>query len=214
MKLKFLLTSLILLGFIPVLTFIPVGQKDVKQEMEIYLVSNDIHVGIMLPVTNKIFDWRPFVINDYFKPEIAQEVDWIEFGWGDRRFYFEMPTWEHFTLGLAADALFIPDPAVMHVGLMGGTPLTSEYLRRVRISFKTYEKIVAAVRSSFALKNQKPILIPNRGYDVDDNFFEAHGSYSLIRTCNVWTSDIFASAGLRHPLWSPTKYGMELLWDE
>lgn len=197
---------------IPITTFTPVGEKDPSPEMDIYLISNEIHVGVVVPLSNKVFNWEPFIINEYFS-DLAQEMQWVEFGWGDRRFYFEMPTWDHFTLGLAADALFLPDPAVMHVGLIL-PPSSSSNVRRVRISFKTYEMMVKVIQSWFVLKNGKPILIPGKGYSPLDNFFEAHGSYSIIKTCNTWTSDIFAESGLRHPLWSPTKYGLEYIWNE
>lgn len=211
---KFALTVfIIMLMILPGMTFIPIGEKDSQPEMDIYLVSNAIHVGIILPLANEVMDWKPFLVNNFF-PKIPEGAQWIEFGWGDRRFYFEMPTWEQFTLGLAADALFWPDPAVMHVEVLGRQPTPSSYVRRVRISFSTYQKMVAATKSWFVLKNNHPILIADKGYGEYDNFFEARGSYSLIRTCNVWTSEIFAESGLLHPLWAPTKHGLEMLWDE
>lgn len=200
---KFLLAVLAVFIILPLLTFIPVGSFDKSDEVEIYLISNDIHVGIVLPAK----EWQEFFP--------YHDSEWIEFGWGDRRFYFEMPTWEQFTFGLAADALFIPDPAVMHVEFLNYQPSGSEtYIRKVKISKKTYAKIVEAVKKWFVLKNGNPILIPGRGYTSRDHFFEAHGSYSIIKTCNQWTSDVFADAGLRHPLWSPTKYGMEFIYED
>jgi uncharacterized protein (TIGR02117 family) len=126
-----------------------------------------------------------------------------------------MPTWDHFTLDLAADALFIPDPAVMHVEYLNYIPSGSEtFIRKVKVSKMTYAKLVNAIKKWFVLEGGKPILLPGKGYTPRDHFFEANGSYSIIKTCNVWTSDIFADAGLRHPLWSPTKHGMEFIWED
>lgn len=208
---KIVIGLLFLLLLVPVATFIPVGDEDTKHDVEIYLISNAIHIGIVLPVKNKIIDWRKFVGEEYFSNQVL-EMEWIEFGWGDRRFYFEMPTWDHFTLSLAADALLLPDSAVMHVSYLPTHPTKYSNVIKVSISYETYEKMVKSIRSWFVLENEKPILIPEKGYSGEDNFFEAKGSYSLIRTCNVWTSDIFAASGLRHPLWSPTKHGLEFIW--
>lgn len=205
-------SAFLLLLFLIVLatTFIPLGSVDAQKEMEIYLLSNEIHTDIVVPTKNDVFDWETFLNTNDFKAR----SEWIEFGWGDRQFYFEMPTWDKFTWRLAFDALFLPDPAVMHVNYLNGHPRDYKSARRILISFETYLKLVKSIQKSFKLKEGKPILIPNQGYSSSDNFYEAHGSFSLIRTCNVWTSDILAEVGLKHPLWSATKYGLEFIWRE
>lgn len=204
---------LLMIGIVLTTTFIPLGEIDTEPQMDIYLTSNEIHIGIVVPVANQVMDWNQFLEIGYFTPE-ARGLQWVEFGWGDRRFYFEMPDWDHFTMGLAADALFLPDPAVMHVNFLESHPTQYRDMRKVKISYKTYQKMVQAIQSEFILEKNKPILIPGKGYSGLDNFFEGRGSYSIIRTCNVWTSDIFARSGLKHPLWSPTKYGLEFIWDD
>lgn len=193
-------------------TFIRLGNKDPKPEMSIFLISNNIHVGLALPVKNQVMDWHKFIDPKDFAGPVST-MEWIEFGWGDRRFYFEMPSWEQFTIALAADALFLPDPAVMHVEYLAKHPKSYSMVREVKVSYETYEKIVKSVQKWFVLKNGEAILIPKKGYSSLDNFYEAKGSYSIIKTCNNWTAGIFAEAGLIHPLWSPTKYGMEMSWE-
>lgn len=200
-------SSLLILFIVPAL--IPIGSSDPKPEMEIYLISNEIHTDIVLPVKNQVFDWETFLNPNDFK---NRPVKWIEFGWGDRRFYFEMPTWNKFTFSLAADALFTPDTAVMHVNYLDDLPVNYTSARKITVSYETYKKIVDAVKKSFVLKNGKPILIPGKSYSETDNFYEGVGEFSLMRTCNVWTSEILSEADLRHPLWSPTKYGLNVMW--
>lgn len=211
--LKFFIIIFVLITIIlPITTFIPIGEFDPEPQMEIYLTSNAIHIGIVVPVVNEVTDWKNFIEIGNFSP-IAKDLQWIEFGWGDRQFYFEMPTWDHFNLSLAADALFSPDPAVMHVNFLESHPTRYSDMRKVKISYKTYQKMVAAIQSWFVFHNGKPVVIPGKGYTPIDNFYEAKGSFSLFKTCNIWTSDIFAESGLRHPLWSPTKYGLESIWE-
>lgn len=193
-------------------TFIPLGEKDSNPEMEIYLISNSIHIGIIVPAKNQAFDWRTTFNPKDFYGEVWDK-EWIEFGWGDRQFYFEMPTWDHFTLRLAFDALLLPDPAVMHVEFLDRHPSQYEGVRVVKVSYKTYEKLAASIKSWMVTQNGRAVLIRGKSYNGNDNFYEARGSYSIIKTCNVWTAGIFAEAGLKHPVWSPTKYGMEFIWD-
>lgn len=193
------------------LTFIPVGSTDPNPEMAIYLISNDIHTDFAIPVKNEVFDWETFLDpNDYE----ARPSGWIEIGWGDRQFYFEMPTWDKFTFALAADALFYPDPAVIHVNYLDVHPEQYSSAQKIMISRETYRKLVSELTSRFIKKEGKPILLPGKGYSGSDNFYEAEGSYSIFRTCNYWTSEVLAEVGLKHPLWSPTKYGLQFVWSD
>lgn len=193
------------------MTFIEGGEIDPGPQMTIYLISNDIHTDIALPVKNEVFDWETFLNKEDFK---IRSSSWIEVGWGDRQFYFDMPTWDHFTWKLAADALFWPDPAVMHVTYLDRHPSEFTTAQKVNISYKTYKKMVDEYLRRFKTKDSKPIIIPDKGYDQTDNFYEAEGSYSIVRTCNEWTSEILAVAGLPHPLWAPTKHGIHRIYQK
>ena len=200
---SFLVAALL---FILILTFFPLGGDDPNPEMEIYLLSNEIHTDLAVPVRNDVFDWESFINPGDFE---SRPTDWIEIGWGDRQFYFEMPTWDKFTLKLGFDALFIPDPAILHVNYLDAHPTTYSSHKRIRISKASYKKLVDAIKQQFQLKNNKPILIPNKGYTATDNFYESFGSFSIGKTCNVWTANILGEADLKRPIWSPTKYGLE-----
>lgn len=184
---------------------------DHDRQMVIYLISNDIHTDIAVPVINGVFDWETFLNKDDFK---IRSSDWIEIGWGDRQFYFEMPTWDHFTWKLAADALFWPDPAVMHVTYLDRHPSEYSSAQKIEVSFKTYKKLVETLKSRFIQKDGRPIILPGKGYDMTDNFYEAEGSYSIVRTCNQWTSEILAEVGLPHPIWAPTKHGIQKIYQK
>lgn len=177
--------------------------------MDIYLLSNEIHTDLVFPVKNDVFDWEGFLNASDFKDRPSE---WIEIGWGDQQFYFEMPTWDKFTFKLAWDALFVPGQAVIHINYLDSPP--EEYLshKKIKISKKTYQKLVERVLKDFRLKDGKPILIPGKGHGFTDNFYESYGDFSLVKTCNVWTSEILGEADLRRPIWSPTKYGLEFIY--
>lgn len=208
---KIVLGTFLFLLLLITLSFIPVGSTDPKPEMEIYLISNEIHTDFALPVKNDIFDWETFLDPKDFK---NRPSGWIEIGWGDRQFYFEMPTRDKFSFRLAADALFSPDPAVIHVNYLDAHPEFYATAQKVRISYKTYQKLVKELKGRFLQQQGKPILIPGKGYSTTDNFYEAEGLFSILRTCNSWTSEILGEVGLKHPLWSPTKYGLQFVWSD
>ncbi len=46
------------------------------------------------------------------------------------------------------------------------------------------------------------------GYFDHDVFYDAPGTYHLGNTCNQWTSDTLAAAGIRTGLWTPLAGGV------
>lgn len=190
-------------------TFIPLGKKETGGKIVVYLISNEIHTDLVLPVKNEIYDWETFWNPADFK---QRPGEWVEIGWGDKDFYREVPTWNQFQLSVALNALFLPGDSAIHVNYVEGSPEFYPAKARLEISPETYRKLVDVIRNQFVRKQGKPQVLSVGGYSEADNFYKAHGTFSIFRTCNVWTSDILAEVGLRHPLWSPTKYGLELIW--
>ena len=190
------------------LELIPLGKNDEQGEVEIFLVSNEVHFDLLLPMDHELQKWSEFFSLSDFK---APKGEWLELGWGDREFYQEVPTWNEFRLSVAMDALFVPGPAAMHVRLVQGRPEEYFSYRRIKVSKETYRKLVKEVKEWFVQKNERPVLLAP-GYGPDDNFYQAHGSFSLLFTCNIWVAHVLKEAGLKYPLWSPTKYGLELIY--
>lgn len=208
--LKKLLLGIVSFSFLLIsLSFIPLGKDDPHPEMEIYLLSNEIHTDIVVPLKNEVFNWESFFNPDDFT---ERPSEWIEIGWGDRQFYFEMPTWDKFTLSLALDALFTRDPGIIHVNYLSAHPEFYSSHRRIKISYGTYQKLVNEIQKRFKQHQGRPVLIPGKGYSSTDNFYESYGSFSLLRTCNVWTAEVLGEADLKRPIWSPTKYGLEFIY--
>jgi uncharacterized protein (TIGR02117 family) len=198
-------------ALITVPTFIPLGAKPSGGKITIYLISNEIHTDLVLPVKNEVFDWESFWSPEDFG---SRPGAWVEIGWGDKEFYRKVPTWDDFTYSVALKALFLPGDAAIHVNYLSGNPDHYPHSARLEISPETYQKLVRAIKSQFVSSGETPSLVLNSGYSDTDNFYEAHGVFSIFKTCNVWTGNILAQAGLRHPLWSPTKYGLEFIWFE
>src|SRR3546814_4295772 len=80
------------------------GWVEPGQGVRIFVYSNGVHTGIVVPTANKVKDWRSLVRpNDLSDPRYAE--DHLLFGWGERNFYLQTPSWSDLDLSVAARAL-------------------------------------------------------------------------------------------------------------
>jgi uncharacterized protein (TIGR02117 family) len=68
----------------------------------------------------------------------------------------------------------------------------------VTISVAQYERLVCHIESSFRLDSKgNKLPIPEAAYAIQDAFFEAHGTYHCLNTCNSWVGKSIRVAGVR-----------------
>lgn len=171
------------------------GWQETEDGITIYVATNGIHTGLVLPTRGGGVDWSPTVRpQDIADPRYAGR--WLWFGWGERGFYLNTPTWRELTLGTAVHALIGSDRTLMHVD-----HLVEPWgdARPIRLTQEQYRRLTAAIRASFDPTDNRPI----RGYNVADAFYPARGHYDAIRTCNWWTGHMLAMAGVRTGVWTP-----------
>jgi uncharacterized protein (TIGR02117 family) len=167
----------------------------------IYLRSNGVHADVVLPTRNALHDWSAEFPVRHMR-DLAAPLGWIAFGWGDRAFMLETPTWRDMRVRTAVAALAGIGDGAMHV----------EYVEHpqhfdvapVLLAAGQYRDLVATVRRSFRRDARgAPIPIEARGYGTRDAFYEAVPVYSLRLTCNEWTRQVLAAVGVRVPAWAP-----------
>jgi uncharacterized protein (TIGR02117 family) len=171
------------------------GWHEPADGITIYVATNGVHTGLVLPARGGGVDWSPIVRpQDIADPRYAGR--WLWFGWGERRFYLNTPTWRDLTLGTAVHALAGSNRTLMHVD-----HLLEPWgdARPIRLTPDQYKRLTAAIRASFDPADTRAI----RGYDVADVFYPARGSYDAVRTCNWWTGQMLAKAGVRVGAWTP-----------
>lgn len=159
----------------------------------IFVATNGIHSGVLLPATGHGVDWRQLVRPEHLAdPRHAGQ--WLWFGWGERDFYLNTPTWADLSPATVIRAAIGSGNTLVHVD-----HLAAPYgdARPVRISRAQYHRLAAALRASFAPGPPVP------GYGPADIFYPARGRYSALRTCNAWTGDLLAEAGVRIGWWTP-----------
>ena len=164
--------------------------------IEIFLSSNGTHVDLAVPVVNGVKDWRAEGL------VTRRGTRYLAFGWGERDFYLETPTWSDFRLVVGAHAL-LWRPTLMHVTEW---PAPRRDAIRLAVSREQYARLVRQIRAGFA---PGPVRhLPGKGYGTFDNFYEGSGAYSIFVTCNQWTNRALADSGIRAVLWSPLPYGL------
>ena len=182
------------------------GKSKADKDIKIFLRTNGVHADLVLPFQNQLEDWSgSFPAGDFVT---QKRTEWIAFGWGDKGFYLDTPTWSDLKASTAIKALFMPSPTAMHVTLYDFTPSINERTREIWISNEQYQELVSYIKSSFE-KDPNYLKIDTEGYPGhNDAFYEAKGSYTLFLTCNEWANKGLKQIGLQTALWSPFDWGM------
>lgn len=170
----------------------------VKTE-QIFISSNGIHLDIVVPVK---YLKKSFMNN----LQVQDGVRYISFGWGDKEFYINTPTWGDLTFSTAFKALFLKSETAMHVVFYKTSYVQWKKIDLCEIQL---ENLNSFIESTFKKsKKKKFIKIGVSGYTKNDYFFEAHGSFSFYKTCNVWVNEALKKANIETSIWSPFVYGI------
>lgn len=155
------------------------------------------HTRIIVPVTTAGHDWRGVLPTGVVPANPG--VTHLAFSWGERAFFLATPSWADFDLWLGLRALFASEASLVHIEPLAGTAG-----RRIRLTSAEHRRLVRFLRSEIGSDPPLP------GYGTDDAFLPGTGRYSWWRTCNQWTADGLAAAGVRVGYWTPFAQG--LMW--
>lgn len=174
-------------------------KKACPETTPLYLESTGIHVDLILPKADLTKEFKE-------KLGLRDSVKYVGFGWGDREFYLNTPTWSDLKVGVAFKALFLSSNSAMHV-----TPYTSKQPSWTRVNYcSEYQyRTVQYVYKTFK-QNQTGNFkrIEGADYNVNDRFYEAKGSLSILKTCNVWVNEALKIAGIQTAQWPPFAQGL------
>ncbi len=154
----------------------------------VYLVAHDKHSGIAV---------RRADIPAGLWPESRDfpQADYLEVGWGDRDYYYgrNQGLWGTLRAGLWSN------PSVLHVAGVRG-PLaenfpTSEIIE-LTLSRDGFERLVRYIHDAYDRAGAPAAAPLGPGLYGDSRFYPAWESFSLLRTCNVWTARGLRGAGL------------------
>lgn len=169
---------------------------------EIMVASNGVHTELVLPLVNEQKDWRmEFPASDVMQPDLPYTH--ISVSWGQREVFLNTPTWADLkpvTVWHAATG----SEALLHV-VHHVRPAPSAHYRPLTLRRDEYARLVTAIEKRVPPPRQRR---KYRGYHTQDVFYETGGNYHLGNSCNQWTSDMLAAAGVKTALWSPFAGGV------
>jgi uncharacterized protein (TIGR02117 family) len=161
---------------------------------------NNFHTEIMVPVTDRVFDWRQHLDLQQLGRS-AEHYEYLSFGWGDKQFFMNAA----FDPASIFDVLFIPGSSVMHVWGRSQPkllPNSDLEIRRVNLSADRYLQLAQFINNSFDRSTNNKINYLRQGLYPDSGFYDAKDSYSILRTCNVWTAEALRIADVNTPIWA------------
>jgi uncharacterized protein (TIGR02117 family) len=193
------LTAFLTIGYLTPRKWGNYSQADCT--ISLYISNQGIHTEIIVPVKNEYFDWNQFLPLTEIRRDATSDYKYLSFGWGDRAFMLEAATSAIINPVTAFKAVFLPTPSTVHVESYRVVPRNLE-TKCVKISGENYRKMVNFIKTSFLLDAAGNKIKISYGYGNSDSFYEAKGSYSILRTCNDWTAEALQKANVNTPLWS------------
>lgn len=170
--------------------------------IELMVETNGIHTAIVMPLVNEHKDWREdFPASDLPAPN--KPYTHVSVSWGEREVFLNTPTWSDITLPTIIEAAMGGD-GLLHTAHYI-RPAPSHVHRTLRVRPEEYARLVAAIEAQVLPPEERKV---HRGYASYDVFYDAPGTYHIGNSCNQWTSDMLAEAGIRAPLWSPMAGGV------
>jgi uncharacterized protein (TIGR02117 family) len=177
-------------------------------DIRMYILTNGVHTDLVVPVRTEYIDWSkklPFE-NTRGNDSSAQL---IAFGWGDKGFYLETPTWADLKFSTAFKAAFALSESAIHTTYYHELPENKNCVK-LDISREQYKRLITFISSRFDTDSSGNFIHikTNANYGKSDAFYEAKGKYNLFYTCNTWANNGLKSCGQKACVWTPFDTGI------
>jgi len=81
------------------------AEPNTQSQVAIYIKGDIVHTDLVLPVKTESKDWSQSILYKYTRTGDTA-FNYISFGWGDKGFYLETPTWADLKASTAFKAAF------------------------------------------------------------------------------------------------------------
>lgn len=174
-----------------------------KDGIEIMVETNGVHTALVLPEVTAVKDWRiDFPHSDIARPD--RPYTHVSISWGEREVFLDTPTWRDLSPLTVLRVLGFGGEGLLHVAHYV-RPAPGPDLRVLHITAAQYRRLAKLIEAQ-ARSAGRPVTHP--GYGGNDVFYETGGRYTFERTCNQWTSDMLAKAGVKTGWWTPFAGGV------
>jgi uncharacterized protein (TIGR02117 family) len=178
------------------------GWREPEQGVEILVGTNGVHTELVLPLVTPEKDWRAdFPLADV--PLQRPDYTHVAVSWGEKEVFLNTPTWGDLSPLTVLRIVGVGGDGLLHVSHYA-RPAPSDDFRPLRLTRAQYRRLVAAIEHSLPLEPR----VRHAGYGPQDVFYDAPGAYTASNTCNQWTSDMLAAAGVRTGWWTPFAGGV------
>lgn len=175
---------------------------DDPDAVPIMVETNGVHTALVLPLVTPERDWRPiFPDSDVAAP--GPGYTHVAISWGEKQVFLDTPTWWDLRPWTVLRIVGIGGDGVLHVAHYI-RPAPADDIRPLRVTHGEYARLVAAIDRS--LPRSPRVRYP--GYGPQDVFYDAPGHYTVDNTCNQWTSNVLAAAGVKTGWWTPMAGGV------
>ena len=170
--------------------------------VEIMVETNGVHTALVLPLVTPERDWRGvFPVTDIARPD--RPYTHVSISWGERQVFLETPTWWDLKASTVLRIAGVGGEGLLHVAWYV-RPAPAVDIRPLRLTRSEYRRLVAAIDRALPRGDW----VAHPGYGGYDTFYEAPGRYTVRNTCNQWTSDTLAAAGVKTGWWTPFAGGV------
>lgn len=138
-------------------------------------------------------------------PGLADNDYFVLIGWGDYRFFTEVPTLSELRPDLALGALSGQHDTALRIQLIR-TAYMPNYCRTLALDQQGQDAIAQHIRDSIA----EPT-IPLKGDPFGATYLKSNQRYGIFHTCNDWTSDALRKAGLPTARWN-APFAFSVTW--
>ena len=177
--------------------------REPERGVEIMIETNGVHTAIVMPLVTPQKDWRAeFPVSDIAVP--GEAYTHVSISWGEREVFLNTPTWADLSSLTVLRIVSIGGQGVLHVAHYV-RPAPDSTIRPLRLSAADYTRLVRRIEREVPRSGLRRTY---RGYGGDDVFYDGRGRYTAIHTCNQWTSDMLAAAGVRIGWWTPFAGGV------
>ena len=179
------------------------AESSSDQNITIYILTNGVHTDIVVPIKTADKDWsKEISFKNVVKPDT--NARWVAFGWGDKGFYLNTPTWAELKFSVAFKAAFALSSSAIHATFYNSLQESSS-CKKILISRQQYVRLMSYIDNSLE-KDADGVVInikTNANYDDHDAFYEAKRRYNLFYTCNTWANNALKACGQKACLWTP-----------
>lgn len=160
-----------------------------------------------MPVRTPQIDWTQLVPYAH-TPAADSSRQYVGFGWGDKGFYLNTPTWAELKPSTAVRAMFWLSSTAMHT-TFHHRPQEGPHCVRIYLTPAEHARLIKFIQHSFEPDAQGRVQhIAGHSYGQYDAFYEARRTYNLFYTCNTWANEALKAANQKAALWTPFDFGI------